>query len=85
MVKEAEFRAADIMTPTSPAKGNSVLVKIEIYHDGKSWCGRGIGVSLFTQGKTYEKLLTNIKEAAHLHFEEIIEAGETINLLLSKV
>jgi len=42
-------------------------------------------VSLFTQGKTCEKLLANIRETAHLHFEKNIKAGETINLLLSKV
>ncbi|MEW6213370.1 MAG: hypothetical protein AB1631_34060 [Acidobacteriota bacterium] len=40
------------------------------------------GTKNLTQGKTYEKLLANIREAAHLHFEEIIEAGETISLLL---
>ena len=59
-----------------------MLVKIEVYNDGRFWCARGIGVSIFTQGKTYEKLLANLREAAALHFEEEIEAGEKLNLLL---
>jgi hypothetical protein len=29
-----------------------MLVKFECYSDGKFWCARGIGVDIFTQGKT---------------------------------
>ena len=47
-----------------------MLVKIEAYHDGEFWCARGIGESIFTQGKTFDELIENIKEAVALHFED---------------
>ncbi len=59
-----------------------MLVKVEAYHDGKFWCGRGIGADFFTQGKTLDELLTNLKEAASVHFEEVLKRGEPLNLLL---
>ena len=59
-----------------------MIIKFETCHDGEFWCARGIGVSVFTQGKTYEKLLSNLREAASLHFEGEIEPGEKLNLLL---
>ncbi len=46
-----------------------MLVKIEVYHDGESWCARGIGEDIFTQGKTADELFENIKEAVALHFD----------------
>ena len=46
-----------------------MLVKIEVYNDGESWCARGIGEDIFTQGKTVDELYANIKEAVALHFE----------------
>ncbi len=33
-----------------------MLVKIETYFDGKSWCARGIDEDIFTQGSTLEEL-----------------------------
>ena len=59
-----------------------MLVKVEAYYDGKFWCGRGIGADFFTQGRTLDQLLANVKEAASLHFEAALRRGETINLLL---
>lgn len=59
-----------------------MLVKVEAYHDGKFWCGRGIGTDFFTQGKTLDGLMRNVKEAASLHFEDRLKRGETLNLLL---
>ena len=59
-----------------------MLVKLEAYHDGDNWCARGIGESVFTQGKTFEELLDNIREALALHFEEKLEAGETLQVLV---
>ncbi len=59
-----------------------MLVKIEAYHDGKFWCGRGIGADFFTQGKTLDELMKNVREAAALQFEEALERGETLDLLL---
>lgn len=60
-----------------------VLVKIEAYHDGEFWCARGIGEDIFTQGKTFDELIENIKEAVLLHFDEIETLPEV--LLLSEV
>jgi hypothetical protein len=59
-----------------------LFVKVEAYYDGKYWCGRGIGADFFTQARTLDQLLTNVKEAASLHYEAALERGETINLLL---
>ena len=58
-----------------------MLVKFDIYFDGEYWCARGIGVSIFTQGKTLDELMENIKEATSLHFEEILLVGEELKIL----
>ena len=47
-----------------------MLVKIEAYFDSEYWCARGIGEDIFTQGKTLDELVENVKEAVSLHFEE---------------
>jgi hypothetical protein len=59
-----------------------MLVKVEAYHDGRFWCGRGIGADFFSQGKTLDELLRNLKEAAALHFDEVLRRGEVLSLLL---
>ena len=46
----------------------TVLVKIEVYHDGEFWCARGVGEDIFTQRETLEELIKNIKEAVEVHF-----------------
>ena len=58
-----------------------MLVKFEVYSDGRFWCGRGIGVDIFTQGRTLDKLMGNIREAVVLHFEEELARGEPIRIL----
>ena len=58
----------------------SVLLKFELYSDGKYWCARGIGVDIFTRGRTLDELITNIREAVELHFDEEIERGENIRI-----
>jgi hypothetical protein len=55
-----------------------MLVKIETYFDGESWCARGIGEDIFTQGKTLDELYDNIKEAVSVHFGD---TGEPITIL----
>ena len=60
-----------------------MLVKIEAYHDGEFWCARGIGEDIFTQGRTFDELIGNIKEAVALHFEDTEPLPEV--LLLSEV
>ena len=61
--------------------GDFVLVKLEIYNDGEYWCARGIGEDIFTQGKTLDELMDNIREAVELHFEDVLENGEDIRIL----
>jgi hypothetical protein len=51
-----------------------MLVKIDVYQDGGSWCARGIGQDVFTQGRTADELFINIKEAVALHFENDSES-----------
>ena len=58
-----------------------MLVKFEIYYDGEFWCARGIGVDIFTQGKSLDKLMIHINDATELHFEGSIEAGEQITIV----
>lgn len=59
-----------------------MLVRVEAYHKGTFWCGRGIGADFFTQGKTLDRLMKNVKEAASLHFEGASKGGERLNVLL---
>ena len=59
-----------------------IHVKVEAYHDGEMWCARGIKHGIFTQGATYDELLENIKEAASLHFDEEIEKGEKVDVMV---
>ncbi|MCP1715267.1 putative RNase H-like HicB family nuclease [Methanocalculus alkaliphilus] len=58
-----------------------MLIKFEIYNDGEFWCGRGIEVDIFTQGRTLDDLIGNIREAVELHYEESIGAGEQITIV----
>jgi len=53
-----------------------MIVKFEVYSDGTFWCARGIGVDIFTQGKTLDALMKNIKESVKLHFEDELGKGE---------
>jgi len=59
-----------------------MVVKVEAYHDGIFWCGRGIGADFFTQGKTLDDLMRNVKDAASLHFEGTRKREWVISLLL---
>ncbi len=58
-----------------------MLVTFETCSDGRYWCGRGIGVDIFTQGKTPDELMANIREAVGLHFEEEPGKGKSIRIL----
>ena len=60
-----------------------MLVKLEAYHDGDSWCARGIGEDVFTQGNSLDELMDNIKEAVSLHLEEVLATGEDLQILVS--
>ena len=54
---------------------NQMLAKFEVYFYSEYWCARGIGADVFTQGRTLDELIGNIKEATELHFEEVLEKG----------
>jgi len=54
-----------------------MLVKIDTYFDGVYWCARGVNEDIFTQGKTYDELLKNIKEAVTLHLEDELKKGKS--------
>lgn len=62
-----------------------MLVKIEVYNDGESWCARGIGEDIFTQGQTVDELYRNIREAVALHFEDELPASEINVLVVSEL
>ncbi|MSQ41309.1 MAG: type II toxin-antitoxin system HicB family antitoxin [Dehalococcoidia bacterium] len=59
-----------------------MLLKVEAYYDGEYWCGRGIGEDIFTQGKTLDELMENVREAVSLHLEDRLHRGETLSILL---
>ena len=59
------------------------MVKMEAYNDGEMWCARGIGVAIFTQGRTFDELIENIREAVALHFED--SEGVPEILVLSEI
>lgn len=42
-------------------------VKANIYFDGRYWCARCLDLDVFTQGKTLDVLVKNLKEAVALH------------------
>ena len=58
-------------------------MKFEVYSESGYWCGRGIGADIFTQGKTLDEPMENIREAVMLHFEENINREDTPPLNLS--
>ena len=59
-----------------------MIVKIETHFDGEYWCAKGTSDPVFTQGKDYDELLSNIREAVSLHFEEDLLAGKTLEILV---
>ena len=59
-----------------------MVVKVEAYHDGAFWCARGVREDFFTQGGTLDELVQNVREAASLHFENVLRRGENLNILL---
>ena len=56
------------------------MVKIEVYHDGRFWCARGIGVDIFTQGDTLDALMESIREAVAVHFGDAQDARQVLIL-----
>ncbi len=61
-----------------------MIIRFQVYRDADFWCARGIGESIFTQGKTYRKFLANLQEAALLHFDDTLQPSEDLKLLLQR-
>jgi predicted RNase H-like HicB family nuclease len=59
-----------------------MLLKFEVYRDGRWWGARALGHAIFTQARTLDKLYENIKEAVALHFEEELKVGATLQILV---
>ncbi len=55
----------------------------EVYADGRWRGARGVGHSIFTQGATLDELYDNIKEATLLHFQEEVQKGEKLKILIT--
>ena len=53
-----------------------MLVKMEVYNDGETWCAHGIGEDIFTQAQTVDELYRNIREAVALHFDGDVPTTE---------
>jgi predicted RNase H-like HicB family nuclease len=48
----------------------SNIVKAEIYYDGEYYCAKCLDFDIFTQGKSLDEVVANLKEAIQLHFED---------------
>ena len=55
------------------------MIKAEIYHDGEFYCVRCLDVDVFTQGKTLDEAVNNLKEALELHFSDDPEAASAFS------
>ncbi|KCZ72559.1 hypothetical protein ANME2D_00988 [Candidatus Methanoperedens nitroreducens] len=51
------------------------IIKAEIYFDGESYCARTLDIDVFTQGKTLDEVIKNLKEAVALHLEDEVGYG----------
>ena len=51
------------------------IIKAEIYFDGEYYCARTLDIDVFTQGKTLDETIKNLKEAVTLHMEDEIDYG----------
>ncbi len=48
----------------------SEIIKAEIYFDGEYYCAKTLGIDVFTQGKTLDETIDNLKEAVALHLDD---------------
>ena len=61
-----------------------MVIEVEASHDGKFWCGRGIRADFFTQGKTLDGHMKNVKEAAALHLEDSLPIRDVVELYVTR-
>lgn len=46
-------------------------IKAVVYYDGKSYCAKCLEIDVFTQGKTIDEVVSNLKEAVALHLDGV--------------
>ena len=46
-------------------------IKAVIYSDGQYYCAKCLEIDVFTQGKTIDEVIDNLKEAVALHLEAV--------------
>lgn len=46
------------------------IIKAEIYFDGEYYCAKTLDIDVFTQGKTIDEAISNLREAVALHLED---------------
>jgi hypothetical protein len=56
-------------------------VKFRVFKGEKYLCAAGIGVSIFTQGKTWNSLVKNIHEAIMCHYDLSSMEGVRVTLV----
>ena len=54
------------------------IIKAEIYFDGEYYCAKTLEIDVFTQGKTYDEAIKNLREAVALHIEDDTDTFGTI-------
>jgi predicted RNase H-like HicB family nuclease len=50
--------------------GMKNMIKVEIYYDGDFYCAKCLDFDIFSQGKTLDEVVENIKESIILYFED---------------
>jgi predicted RNase H-like HicB family nuclease len=58
------------------------IIKAEIYFDGEYYCAKTLGIDVFTQGKTLDETIDNLKEAVALHFDDSKNPDEQTDTFL---
>lgn len=59
-----------------------MLLKFEVFRDGRRWGARALGHAIFTQGRSLDEVYKNIKEASYLHFQEALSKDEKLEILI---
>ena len=64
----------------------SEIVEAEIYFDGEYYCARTLNIDVFTQGRTIDEAIENLKEAVSLHLEDEVDHGlQEVSSILAMV
>ncbi|MEN9979576.1 MAG: type II toxin-antitoxin system HicB family antitoxin [candidate division WOR-3 bacterium] len=59
-----------------------MIIKFEVYTDGKCWCARGINADIFTCSDSLDNLVEELRDAAACHFEEELKKGKPLTLAI---